>query len=151
METNQARQSSPEDPIVLDLRDLLARRRRRRRGVTLVEVLIVVAIMALIAGGVGVLVLPKYRESQEKQARLDAGNIRGAVTTFIALKGGDCPTVETLIAEKEIDGENGGRDPWGGLYTIECDGDDIIVSSAGQDQQEGTEDDIVVGAGSAEG
>ena len=52
---------------------LLTRLRRLRRaatrGVTLVEVLIVVAIMALIAGGVSFLVLPRYREAQVKTAK----------------------------------------------------------------------------------
>jgi general secretion pathway protein G len=113
--------------------------------VTLVEVLIVVAIMALIAGGVGFMILPKYRESQVKTATTNARNIRAVATQFIALKGGDCPTVEVLIAERELDADGGGEDPWGGTYTISCSGDDISVSSPGPDGQEGTEDDIVVG------
>jgi general secretion pathway protein G len=123
----------------------LRRAHRAMRGVTLVEVLIVIAIMALIAGGVGFLVLPRYRESQEKQARIDARAIRGVATQYVALKsGGDCPTVEVLIAERELDAE-GGKDPWGQDYRIDCSGDDIMVSSPGPDKQEGTEDDIVVG------
>lgn len=130
--------------------EALARRLRRaaksaQRGVTLVEVLIVVAIMALIAGGVGFMILPKYRESQVKTAGTNARNIRAVATQFVALKGGDCPTVEVLIAERELDADGGGQDPWGNVYTISCSGDDISVSSPGPDGQEGTEDDIVVG------
>ena len=124
----------------------LRRAHRAMRGVTLVEVLIVIAIMALIAGGVGFLVLPRYRESQEKQAKIDARAIRGVATQYVALKSSDCPTVEVLIAERELDAE-GGKDPWGQEYKIDCSGDDIVVSSPGADKQEGTEDDIVAGGG----
>lgn len=126
----------------------------RQRGVTLVEVLIVVAIMALIAGGVGFLVLPRYRESQVKTAQTQARAIRGVATQYIALKGAanECPTVEQLIAEKELDPENE-KDPWGQVFTLACDTDDVQVTSPGPDTQEGTEDDIIVPeiSGPAEG
>ncbi len=114
------------------------------RGVTLVEVLIVVAIMALIAGGVGFLVLPKYKQAQVKTAQTQARAIRGVATQYLALRGnGDCPTVPLLISEKELDPENE-KDPWGQVFALVCDTDDIQVSSPGPDKQEGTEDDIIV-------
>ncbi len=116
------------------------------RGVTLVEVLIVVAIMALIAGGVGFLVLPKYRDAQIKTAKTTARNIRNVATQAMALKGGECPSVQSLIADKELDSAGDTKDPWGGPYTIKCDADDVSVSSAGPDKKEGTPDDILVGA-----
>ncbi len=126
---------------------LLARRLRRAlsRGVTLVEVLIVVAIMALIAGGVSFLVLPRYREAQVKTARTTARNIRQVATQYIALKSpGDCPSVETLIKDKELDAAGDTKDPWGGKYTISCEEDDVRVSSPGPDKND-PKDDIVVG------
>ena len=114
---------------------------------TLVEVLIVVAIMALIAGGVSFLILPKYRDAQVKTATTDARNIRQVATQFIALNSEtDCPTVQTLIAAKELDSAGNTEDPWGQPYTINCDGDDITVTSPGPDKKDGTEDDIMVGA-----
>lgn len=129
-----------------------AHRRARSRGVTLVEVLIVVAIMALIAGGVGFLILPRFRDAQKDQALQNARRIRGVAITFVALKPGDCPTIESLIAEKQLDGSQNTKDPWGGDYTITCEGvDEIIVSSPGPDQTEGNEDDIVAGGASVEG
>jgi general secretion pathway protein G len=135
------------------LQRLLRRRTSRawRRGVTLIEVLIVVAIMALISGGVGFMILPKYRESQVKTATTNARNIRAVATQFVALKGGDCPTVEVLITERELDSDGGGSDPWGSVYSIGCDGDDISVSSPGPDGQDGTEDDILVGGAPSAG
>ena len=120
--------------------------RQAQRGVTLVEVLIVVAIMALIAGGVGFMVIPKYREAQIDAATTDAREIRKVVITYMALKSsGECPTVQTLIADRELDAQDGGEDPWGSPYNIICAGDDVAVISPGPDKQEGTEDDIVAG------
>lgn len=121
-------------------------RRALARGVTLVEVLIVVAIMALIAGGVSFLVIPKYREAQKKNALTTARNIRQVATQYIALKGGECPTVQTLIAERELDSAGDTKDPWGSDYTIGCADDDVTVSSPGPDGKDNTADDIVAGA-----
>jgi prepilin-type N-terminal cleavage/methylation domain-containing protein len=45
------------------------RRLRRARGVTLFEVLIVVAILAMVASGVAVFALPKYREAADQDGR----------------------------------------------------------------------------------
>lgn len=119
-------------------------RRAATRGVTLVEVLIVVAIMALIAGGVSFLVLPRYREAQVKTAKTNARNIRNVATQHVAMKG-DCPTVQTLIADKELDSAGDTKDPWGGEFTIKCEGDDITVSSPGPDKKAPSPDDIVAG------
>jgi general secretion pathway protein G len=122
------------------------RARRLRIGVTLVEVLIVVAIMALIAGGASFLILPRWKESQVKTATTTARNIRAVTIQYVALKsGGDCPTVQSLIAAKELDSAGDTEDPWGQPYNIICENDDITVTSSGPDKKEGTEDDIVVG------
>jgi len=126
-------------------RILALRRAAARRGVTLVEVLIVVAIMALIAGGVGFLILPKYAEAQIDTAKTNARNIRQVATQYIALEGGECPTVEGLIAARQLDAASEVKDPWGGEYTISCTTDDVTVSSNGPDKQQGSEDDIIVG------
>ena len=122
-----------------------ARRAAAKRGVTLVEVLIVVAIMALIAGGVGFMILPKYGKAQIDTAKTNARNIRQVATQYIALEGGECPTVETLIAAKQLDAASEVKDPWGGEYTITCTTDDVTVTSNGPDKQPGSEDDVIVG------
>jgi general secretion pathway protein G len=123
------------------------RRAARRRGVTLVEVLIVVAIMALISAGVGFLVLPKYREAQVKTATTTARTIRQAANMWRSLKGGpgECPTVSKLVEDKEIDPSSSTQDPWGQPFTIVCTDDDATVSSPGPDGKAGTKDDISVG------
>lgn len=127
-------------------------RRAASRGVTLVEVLIVVAIMALIAGGVSFMILPKYKETQIKAATTNASNIRQVAIQYVALKSaGECPTVQILIAEKELDSTGDTEDPWGNPFTITCGDDDIAVSSPGPDKKENTEDDIYAGPVGGEG
>ncbi len=124
---------------------LLARRRRaaRRAGMTLTEIMIVVIIMALIATAVGVAVIPKWRQAQVTQTRTDAQTIRGAAERFvIGGTGGDCPSVNDLIEGGEISRQARTKDAWERDFKIECDGNEIVVSSAGPDGNFGSEDDI---------
>src|SRR5258708_24197168 len=73
---------------------LPSRRRMRQaaraaaRGVTLVEVLIVVAIMSLIATTVVVAVLPKFQKAQEDTALNSAREPRNALMRWRAPRGG---------------------------------------------------------------
>jgi general secretion pathway protein G len=132
------------NPLALRLK---AVRRAAIRGVTLIEVLIVVAIMALIAGGVGIAILPKWEQAKVDTATTSAREIRKVAIQYMALKSnGDCPSMQTLISEKEIDSEVGSQDPWGQDWEITCSSDDVSVSSPGSDKQPGTEDDIIAGS-----
>lgn len=118
------------------------------RGVTLIEVLIVVAILSLIAAGVTVAVLPKFQEAQVKTTEQNARGVRDAVQRWRGLKGGtDCPTISQLVQDKEIDSASKTDDAWGTPYKIQCTEDDVVVMSAGPDKKEGTKDDIVVPKG----
>lgn len=140
------------DPGLERLRRL-RRLAAQRRGVTLVEVLIVVAIMALIAGGVSFMILPKYRQAQIDTANTTARTIRQAATMWRSLKGGagECPSVSRLIEDKEIDPSSTTEDPWGSPFTVTCTSDDVTVSSPGPDGKDGSKDDISVGPGASAG
>jgi general secretion pathway protein G len=132
------------------LKNSLARRFRRAlrasgnsRGTTLVEVLIVVAIIAMVAGGVAFFAFPKFKESQVKTAVTAARVIRGAAQNWQMANDG-CPTISQLIQDKQLDKAQDTNDPWGGDYTITCTEDDIVVASDGPDKQQGSEDDLSV-------
>ncbi len=74
------------------------REQRARRGVTLVEVLIVVAIIAMVAGGVAVFALPKYKEAQIKNAETGARIVRTAIQQWQAANNEtSCPTMSQLV------------------------------------------------------
>ena len=117
--------------------------RRAREGMTLVEIMIVVIIMALLATAVGVAVLPRLQSAREKSTATDAEALRSAVTMYMAENAGaDCPTVEDLVDGAYIDRGKRTADAWDNEFLVECDGDDIAVTSAGPDGEMGTEDDI---------
>jgi general secretion pathway protein G len=127
------------------IQQALRRRKALRgaRGVTLVEVLIVVAIMAMLAGGVAFALIPNFQKASLKTAKENAIKLRQAVALWRTDNPGDCPTVGKLKADKLLD-KVGGDDPWGKPYTIKCADGEIYVESKGPDQRSGTEDDIVV-------
>jgi general secretion pathway protein G len=120
-------------------------RRSLERGVTLFEVLIVVAILAMVAGGVAVFALPRFKEAQIKTARSAAQTIRSAVHQW-QLNNGDsaCPTVSQLVEEKYLDKGTTTVDPWSQAFTITCTESEVVVSSSGPDKKKGTADDVTV-------
>ena len=126
---------------------LVARLRRLRaaRGVTLFEVLIVVAILAMVAGGVAVFALPRFQDSQKKTAEAGARTIRMAVQQWQAANNEtSCPTVSQLIQDKQLDTGQNTNDPWGQAYTLNCSDDEVTVISNGPDKKKGGKDDIAV-------
>ena len=126
-------------PTTMKLSNL---RRAASRGVTLIEILIVLAIVGLIAGGVAVVAVPKYQESQKNQAKIDARTIHPVAEKYKVDHPGTCPTVEQLRAEKELSAASKITDPWDTPYKIVCGDDDIYVMSFGPDKKENTNDDI---------
>jgi general secretion pathway protein G len=127
-------------------------KRRRRAGVTLFEVLIVVAILAMVAGGVAVFALPKYREAQISAAETGARVIRTAVQNWQAGNNeSTCPTISQLVQEKHLDPGQNTNDPWNQAYTLTCNDDEVIITSSGPDKKKGTKDDIRVPRGAAPG
>ena len=121
------------------------RKRARARGVTLVEVLIVVAIMALISGGVGFMVMSHFQKAKIDAASSETRSIRQAVIAYRAFKNVDaCPSLDDLIAARSVDAEDA-DDPWDSPYEVSCDDLEVIVRSAGPDRQLGSDDDIAAG------
>jgi general secretion pathway protein G len=118
-------------------------KRALSRGVTLVEVLIVLAIMALIAGSATLLVFPKLAQARVKTAKLDGQTIRKAAEIHMNLDGHSegCPSVQDLVQTKKLEAGKT-TDPWGKPYKINCGDDDIRVISSGKDGKEGTPDDV---------
>lgn len=119
---------------------------RRERGITLLEIMIVLAIIGLV---MGVLVGPKvyrsFSEARVKTAFLMLKEYDSAHTRWVADNEGDCPDkLEDLL---KYTNKKDTKDPWGTPFIMKC-GDDVPtdshfgVISAGPDKKEGTDDDI---------
>jgi len=126
------------------------RRAKARRGVTLFEVLIVVAILAMVAGGVAFFALPKFKEAQVKTAEGAARVIRQAAQSWQATNNeSSCPTMSQLVQDKLLDPGQNMADPWGQAFTLTCSEDEVTVSSTGPDKKKGTKDDVNIPKGAA--
>jgi general secretion pathway protein G len=120
-------------------------RRARKRGVTLFEVLIVVAILALVAGGVGIAALRYFERARIRMAETNARTIQGGVKSWwIDNDAGKCPGIGELIESQSLEHGSPTQDPWGGDWQIRCTDNQVTVASAGPDRKLGTEDDIRV-------
>ena len=120
-----------------------ARKTRGQSGMTLVEIMIVVIIMAMIATAVGMAVLPQLERARVEQTRTDSQTIRSAVELYLAQNpGGDCPAVTDLVSDHMLNGNTNTQDQWGTEFAIDCAGKDPVVVSAGPDGLLGNADDI---------
>jgi general secretion pathway protein G len=115
-------------------------RRRRNRGMTLIEIMVVITILGLIAAAVGVAVIPKLDEAKVDTARLDIGNIQGALKLYYAKKGNYPDTATGLKALVDTNNlESIPKDPWGNDYMYLNEGGKPVVISYGADGAQGGE------------
>lgn len=130
-------------------------KRRSRSGFTLIELMVVVIIIAALAGMVLPHVLPASAEAKRKIARGDIANISMALKMY-RLHNNRYPTsAEGLDALMNPSSKSGWNepylerdpvDPWGTKYKYIYPGVHgglgFDISSAGPDAQEGTADDV---------
>ena len=135
---------STDDLTLIEIeRARAVRRALRRQGMTLIEIMIVVVIMALVATGVGIAVIPQLQKAKIRQAESAVATVRSAVQLYMATNNSnDCPTMDQLLEDKSIDKATATKDSWDHDFKIECDGTDVTVASAGPDGEFETEDDI---------
>lgn len=119
--------------------------RTHARGVSLVEVLIVVAIMSLLAAGIGIAAYNHYEDTKRTHAANTARTLRQLVQTYwLTHPEGECPTIGDLTKAGTIDEDSSAVDSWGTPWTITCNGTHVTVRSAGPDRKPASEDDIRV-------
>jgi len=129
---------------------------RRDRAFTLMEMLLVIVIIGILVGGVAVSLSGRSQEAMVTRARADvSGHLALALDMFEADMGrfpADDEGLEVLVNNPGEDTWKGpylrGRllpDPWGTPYEYSLDPQNprrYLLSSAGPDQQVGTEDDV---------
>ena len=125
-------------------------RRQRRRtpppadaGFTLLETMVVLAIIGLIASAVGTGVLHAIKESRLRTSKLMVRELVGNAQQAM-LDDATCPTIDELVKRGAL--RKTPVDPWGTPLVMRCpsehDKDPVDVISAGPDKKPDTEDDV---------
>ena len=113
------------------------------RGMTLIEILVVLAIISLIIGGVGVVAFGQLAGAKIKTGKNQVIQIQQQCEMFMLEKNGKCPKdLADLKAAGVINKVS--KDPWGKDYVLTCPGEhgSIDVVSYGPDGEPGGDDDI---------
>jgi len=125
---------------------LAGRASAAQSGMTLIEIMIVLAIIAVVMGFlVGPRVIRMFSDSKSKTAMLRAQQFVEAHTEWSMNSDDTCPSsLDDLLKymnSKEL------KDPWGSPYVMVC-GEEAPenvpfgVMSKGEDKKDGTEDDV---------
>ncbi len=120
-----------------------------QRGFTLVELLLVLVILALIAGLVLPGIIGKAESAKAKAASSQISRISMSVESFYLDTGNTPSSLEELVKEPSgVSGWNGPyiknsllKDPWGQAYKFTVPGEhgDFDIESYGADRQKGGE------------
>ncbi len=129
-----------------------------RRGFTLIEIIVVVTIIAILAGIIAPRIMQNVGKAKESRAKSEAKQIAQLITSYMLdmqqSRLDDDFDLETLLLVPDDGGGPNGPylqkrgalvDPWGRPYEIRIPGDvnyDFDVVSLGDDGEMGTEDDI---------
>lgn len=128
------------------LQRLKARRSQRRRasGMTLTEIMIVLAIISMIMGAAAFGGFAQLEKAKVKDTRIMMRQIEQAVVQWQTETNETCPAnLGDLAARKILTKEP--KDGWGQTFIFKCPGDhgnEIDLTSKGKDRKEGTEDDL---------
>jgi general secretion pathway protein G len=126
-------------------REQIMRALAQPRGMTLVEILIVLTIMASIMGVVGVFAIGAIDRANVKKAQIEIGNLSGFVEQYMIMNSpprlpeslSDLASGPMPITKKVP------QDPWGNDYIYNKTGPrEFEIICAGKDGQPGTEDDV---------
>lgn len=134
--------AATQPAVELSSRRCVAVVARGSRGMTLIEILVVLAIIGLIMGGVAIMAFNAFDDSKTKAAAKDIATLSQSVEMY-RLQKNKCPkSVQDLKAAGIVAKVT--KDPWGQDYVIKCPGDHgpVDISSPGKDGEAGNEDDI---------
>jgi general secretion pathway protein G len=124
--------------------------RDSRAGFTLVEILLVVAILGILAGVAVVSMSGKVERANIAAARTSIGAIRTAIDLYEVDNGGFPAGLQNLIVRGSENNWNGpylrdarmAKDPWGNDFQYAAKEGSVEIRSGGPDNQMGTADDI---------
>ncbi len=122
----------------------------RRRGMTLIEIVVVIAITTMLMSAVGLYAIGQWRESQVNVAKTELKTLEAGLDTYLALTGHypDPGQGFTALVERRVIKEPP-LDPWGNPFTWTLVAGAPVITCFGADGQPGGDDrysaDLVVG------
>ena len=113
-------------------------------GMTLIEIMIVMIIIGGLMATLGTKVMDNLKKARVKQAKIEMGEMKKALELFYA----DCNEYPTDLEALEKDPGNCSdwgptsyykvkKDPWGGEFSYESEGDDFKITAFGEDKSPG--------------
>ncbi len=127
--------------------------RKYRSAFTLIEVLLVLAILVVVAGFVTFNVIGVADEANKKAAKVQIANLSSFVNTYRLTVGSFPSTLDALYTQPsdlqdvskwtQLSAKPIPPDPWGRAYEFKIDGSKFEIRSVGPDGQSNTPDDIV--------
>jgi len=132
--------------MVRDIVKGLFRSRAVSAGVSLLEIMVVITIMAMIMGAVSVGVMSYLDRAKTKQAGMDIKTVANALDLYKSEFGKYPDGLDSLVKEKILKEKKVPKDPWGNEYVYINPGsnnsDAFDLYSFGKDGREGGGDDI---------
>ncbi|MFP4501469.1 MAG: type II secretion system major pseudopilin GspG [Candidatus Hydrogenedentota bacterium] len=117
------------------------KQRRAEGGFTLVELMVVIAILAILASVVGVNVLGAFGEGAQSAAKTQVKALSDAVVMYKLENKGKLPSdLESLVNNPKrnyLDKKEVPKDPWDNDYVYEVSGSDFRIISYGADGSPG--------------
>lgn len=146
--------NASEGPVLGASVSVNPRIRRRRRGFTLLELLLVMAIIVVMASMVSFAIM-RFRENSNRDAafanirmlsdackayKLDVGFFPNSLNDLIVLPTG---MNQNQWRGPYLDARTVPMDPWGQPFVLGANnGERVLISSSGPDRQAGTNDDV---------
>lgn len=126
------------------------RRLRSQKGMTLIEIILVVTIIAFLFTVVGRGVNSARKKARISQTRIIIGEVGKALDMYSNDCGSYPQNLQGLVQKSDSCANWGPepymkkppQDPWNNELSYESDGQKFTIKSAGPDRQSGTEDDI---------
>jgi len=114
---------------------------QRRRGMTLIEIMVVIAILGMMTAAVAVGVLGQYGSAQQKTVAMDFKTLESQLDLYLVQKG-SLPSQSDglkLLVQAGISREMP-KDPWGHPYQYAVNGGEVTLTSYGSDGEPGGSD-----------